>query len=163
MTMLNSIVPSVNPWVTPTGTGLQLDIFPLFITLRAQQFSQFLIYFSVHLSSPCFMSLSVKMLWEAVLKTLLKIYIKYFYCLYLTTKKIITSQKAARLVRHGFRFINPCWLFPATFFSFTSLELVSKISFSFPEINGFHGHKIIKSLLLTPAAQTVECSGSTHS
>lgn len=26
MKMLNSIVPSVNPWVTPTGTGLQLDI-----------------------------------------------------------------------------------------------------------------------------------------
>jgi len=60
MKMLNSSSPSANMWGRPLMSGFQLHFVPLFTTLEAQQFSQFLIHLTVHLSSLYFIDLSTK-------------------------------------------------------------------------------------------------------
>lgn len=43
----------------------------------------------------------------------------------LTALTVISVQKALTLVRYGLPFVNPCLLFPITFWSFAYLEMAS--------------------------------------
>lgn len=61
MKTLNSVGHGVSPCGTELVTGCQLDFMLLIVTLWAQQFSQFSVSFTVHFSSPCFISLSMRM------------------------------------------------------------------------------------------------------
>lgn len=67
--MLNSTGPSIDHCSLPLVTDLQIDFEPL---IKAREFRQFSIHLTVYLSSPYLLNLSVKMLYETVLKALLR-------------------------------------------------------------------------------------------
>lgn len=73
--MLNINAPSIAPWGTPLVTCVQLDFVPSITSFLGQLFRQFLFYLSVHLTKPCFVSLTVM---GDSIKTLLKINISYW-------------------------------------------------------------------------------------
>lgn len=59
----------------------------------------------------------------------LKALVKLRWTISLSTT-VITSQKAIRLARWHFSFINSCWLHPGRFLFFTCLEMLSRITCS---------------------------------
>ncbi|KAK1197403.1 TENS3 protein, partial [Pygoscelis papua] len=72
MKVWNSIGPSISSWGIMLVTCLLVDLVQLITSLWAQPFSQFSIHLTVHLSNPCFVSLFMRMLWETMIKALLK-------------------------------------------------------------------------------------------
>jgi len=77
MKRLSSTGPSIFSHSTPVKTDLQLDFVLLITTLWAQQFSQLSVHLIVHFSSLYFVSLSLRLLQETVLKA--KIKVKPYY------------------------------------------------------------------------------------
>lgn len=72
MKILTYIGPSVDPWGTSLVTEFQLDIVLLIRTLWGHPFHQFSATLTVHLSTPYFISLSMRMSRETMLKALRK-------------------------------------------------------------------------------------------
>lgn len=71
-------------------------------------------------------------MWDYV-EILGKIKIKTFTAFSSSTKPIISSYKAIRLVRHVFLFVNPCWLLLITILSFMFVNGFRRIwSLTFP-------------------------------
>lgn len=52
--------------------------------------------------------------------------VNYTHCYLLLTDPVILSGEAIRLNRHALPLVNPCSLFPITFFSFTCPEMCFK-------------------------------------
>ena len=67
------ICPGLDLQGDPLGTGLQLDFMLLIAALGAWQFSQFSVHLTVHLSSPYFISLSLRVLRETARLSTLKL------------------------------------------------------------------------------------------
>jgi len=143
MKMLNGIGPSVDPWSTLLITGLQLDFMPLITVPWAQPFRQFSIRLAVCSPSPCFRGFSVRILWQTVLKALLKS--RQSSRQYpLLSAHLLSQSFLCRLVKRDF-FVDPCWLVVISLLFFMCLEMASRIHYcvTFQSVPRSHLRNII--------------------
>lgn len=116
---LNNTGPSTGSWGTPLAAGFQPDSV-LHWALP------FLIFLAVHLYYPHFLSILVRILWETVLKALLKYRQTTSIALLSSAQLVILSEKVIRLVKQYFLLVKLCCLPLIIFLSSAYLEMAAR-------------------------------------